>query len=488
MKKIYDTIIQIVEKYYWVLFVALSLLIVFFSFWRLDAAYVNSWDEARHGVNAYEMMQNGNYIVNTYGYETDYWNYKPPFSFYGVMVGYKLFGYSVFGMRFYSAFCYCLMSVLVGLFVKKYGKIASLSVMTFLAANFRCFEYHMIRSADADSMYVMFFTIAMLAMFLIPKHKWMLNVSGFMFACAFLTKSWHAMMIVAIGGLYLLISGEIKKISVKQWILFVLSFVVPLGLWAGLRYSQDGITFLQGMLEYDLLKRTGEGIENHSFPFFYYFEFIFCDNKIYLPALIICFSGALCYHKIFVKKNSGEIAGYILWFLVPFLGFSIAATKLNWYVYPVIIPLFICAAVFMDRLVKDKNIFYSVRTVCLGLCMIALFLGVKDNYTYIRDLAGDEFQNFLAESVDRDSQYAGFTAYIELNVTEYPQYWTQCNQLLGELEGDYRCKNGGITGFLEEKEENTLLYVSADLYAQNQDNLAECQVVYNNEQWLLIRK
>ena len=123
MKKIYDTIIQIVEKHYWVLFVALMFLIVFFSFWRLDAAYVNSWDEARHGVNAYEMMQNGNYIVNTYGYETDYWNYKPPFSFYGVMAGYKLFGYSVFGMRFYSAFCYCLMSVLVGLFVKKYGKI-----------------------------------------------------------------------------------------------------------------------------------------------------------------------------------------------------------------------------------------------------------------------------------------------------------------------------------------------------------------------------
>lgn len=488
MKKIYDTMIQIVEKCYWVLFLALTLLIIFFSFWRLDADYVNSWDEARHGVNAYEMMQNGNYIVNTYGYETDYWNYKPPFSFYGVMAGYKLFGYHVFGMRFYSAFCYCLMCVLVGLFVKRYGKIASLFVMAFLAANFRCFEYHMIRSGDADSMYVMFFTIAMLAMFLIPKKKAMLYVSGFMFACAFLTKSWHAMMIVAIGGLYLLISGEIKKLSVKQWILFGLSFLLPLGLWAGLRYSQDGITFLQGMLEYDLLKRTGEGIENHSFPFWYYFQFIFCDDKIYLPALIICISGALCYQRIFVKKNSGEIAGYLLWVLVPFMAFSIAATKLNWYVYPIIIPVFICASVFMDKVLKDKNIFYHVKVVCLCLCMIALFRGVKDNYTYIRDLSGDEFQNFFAESVDRDSAYAGYNAYIQLNVPEYPEYWTQCNQLLGELEGDYRCKNGGIAGFLAEEEQNTVLYVSSDLYTQNQETLAACQVLYENEQWLLIQK
>lgn len=486
MKKIYDTMIQVVEKYYWILFAVLMTLIVFFSFWRLDAAYVNSWDEARHGVNAYEMMQNGNYVVNTYGYETDYWNYKPPFSFYGVMLGYKLFGYSVFGMRFYSALCYCIMSLVVGLFVKRYGKLASLFVMAFLAANFRCFEYHMIRSGDADCMYVMFFTFAMLAMFLIPKKKYMLYICGFCFACAFLTKSWHAMMIVAIGGLYLLISGEIKKLSLKQWIFFGLSFLLPLGIWAGVRYSQDGITFLQGMLEYDLLKRTGEGIENHNFPFNYYFEFIFCDDKIYLPALIICFSGILYFSRMFVKKNAGEIAGYICWFLVPFLGFSIAATKLNWYVYPVLIPLFICAAVFMDRFLKDEKLMYSLRFICLCLCLISLARGMKDTYTNIRDLAGDEFQNFLAESVERDSEYAGADAYIELNVPEYPEYWTQCNHLLGELEGDYHCKNGGIQAFLQE--EQAVIYLSMDLYEQNKKALADCDVLYQKEQWILLGK
>lgn len=486
MKKIYDTMIQVVEKYYWILFAVMMALLVFFSFWRLDAAYVNSWDEARHGVNAYEMMQNGSYVVNTYGYETDYWNYKPPFSFYGVMLGYKLFGYSVFGMRFYSALCYCIMSLVVGLFVKRYGKLASLFIMAFLAANFRCFEYHMIRSGDADSMYVMFFTIAMLAMFPIPKKKYMLYICGFCFACAFLTKSWHAMMIVAIGGLYLLISGEIKRISFKQWVLFILSFLLPLGIWVGVRYSQDGIVFLKGMLEYDLLKRTGEGIENHNFPFPYYFEFIFCDDKIYLPALIICFCGVFYFNRMFVKKNAGEIAGYSCWFLLPFLGFSIAATKLNWYIYPVLIPLFICAAVFMDRFLKEEKLLYSLRVIGLCLCLVSLARGVKDTYTSIRDLAGDEFQNFLADSVERDSKYAGLDAYIELNVPEYPEYWTQCNQLLGELEGDYRCKNGGVEAFLQG--EKAVIYLSMDLYEQNKMVLSDCDVLYQKEQWILLGK
>lgn len=485
MKRIYDTIIQTVEKYYPVLFLLMMALIVFFSFYRLDAAYVNSWDEARHGVNAYEMMQENNYIVNTYGYETDYWNYKPPFSFYGVMLGYKLFGYTVFGMRFYSALCYVVLSLLVGLFVKRYGKLASLFVLAFLAANFRCFEYHMIRSADADSMYVLFFTIAMMAMFLIPKKQWMVYGCGFFFACAFLTKSWHAMMIVAIGGLYLLISGEIKKLSLKQWILFLLSFLVPLGIWAGARISQDGFTFLQGMLEYDLLKRTGETLENHDYPWNYYFQFIFCDSKIYLWALILCFSGALYFQRIYKKENRGEIAGYMLWILVPFTAFSIASTKLNWYVYPVLIPLFICGAVCIARICKEEQIKLPVRMIALGLTLVALFFGIKDTYTCIRDLKGDEFQDFLSESVDRDSKYAGEKAYIELNVPEYPTYWTQCNQLLGELEGDYRCINGGIDAFLKEKDP-AVLYVSRDIYQQREE-LSTYDVEYQQEQWLVLK-
>ena len=264
MKKIYDTMLFVVEIYYWCFFVLLMFLIGFFSFYNLEGAYVNSWDEARHGFNAYEMIQNQDYLVHTYSYETDYWNYKPPFSFYGIILGYKLFGYTIFSLRFYSGMCYMILALCVGLFVKRYGKIASLCSLAFLAANFRCFEYHMVRSGDADSMFVMFFTLAMLSMFLIPKKKYMVYLCGLFFACAFLTKRWHAMMIVAIGGLFLIFSGEIKKLNIKQWLLFLSSFLLPLGIWAGARISRDGMKFLQGMLEYDLLKRTGETLENHE--------------------------------------------------------------------------------------------------------------------------------------------------------------------------------------------------------------------------------
>ena len=80
------------------MFAGLAVYAAMLCFLRLDVGYVASWDEARHGISAYEMLQNKNFVVNTYNYDVDYWNLKPPFSFYGIMLGFGLFGYSVMGL------------------------------------------------------------------------------------------------------------------------------------------------------------------------------------------------------------------------------------------------------------------------------------------------------------------------------------------------------------------------------------------------------
>ena len=57
---------------------ACAALVVIFSitcfclFFRLDAPKVVDYDEARHGINAYEMIQNDDYLVHTYEGELDY--------------------------------------------------------------------------------------------------------------------------------------------------------------------------------------------------------------------------------------------------------------------------------------------------------------------------------------------------------------------------------------------------------------------------------
>ncbi|WP_099467050.1 ArnT family glycosyltransferase [Konateibacter massiliensis] len=505
MKKAYDTIINFLNRFYIPIFVLLSAVLFYLCFYRLDVKWVAAWDEARHGINAYEMYKNKDFIVNTYNYENDYWNLKPPLSYWGIMLGFRLFGFQVFSLRFYSALCYFITCVAASLFVKRSSKLASLFTMGFFCASGLAFVAHMARAGDADSMYVMFFTLAMLAMMLIHENKKMLYVSGLCFALAFLTKSWHSGMIVIIGGLYLLLTGEIKKLKLKEWLFFFLSFSVPLLLWAIARFIADGPTFFIEMLQTDLLNRTREAAEGHEFPLAFYFEYIFKGyyqnmdgsynligkdetsvNYIYSFILGICAVGAIYFHRTFQKENIKKFLGYVLWFFIPFVAFSLTKTKLVWYVYPTLIPLAMVGGIYTAKLLGSKEVLYKARWTLLVVAAFFLIKYTNLNVSAIQSVSGDTFQDFIAESVSQDSAYASSNAYLFLNGGEEPlSEWSQDQLFLGEISGDYRCMSGGIDGFLAEENEG-VLYISADYYEQFKEELTSYTILSQTGDYYLL--
>lgn len=508
MGKAYHSVLDFITRFYIPIFIFLSGILFFLCFYNLDVKWVDSWDEARHGINAYEMYRNKNLIVNTYNYSNDYWNLKPPLSYWGIMLGFKLFGFSVFSLRFYSALCYFITCVVASLFVKRSSKLASLFTMAFFCASGLAFASHMARAGDADALYTMLFTFAMLAMMLIPKNKKMLYVCGCCFALAFLTKSWHSGMIVIIGGLYLLVTGEIKKIRPKEWILFILSFTVPLLLWAIVRFIADGPRFFIEMLQTDLLSRTTSALEGHEFPFAFYYEYIFKGyyhnldgsyaliggpglngNYIYKTAMIICLIGTIFFSILFQKEYMKKILGYILWFFIPFLAFSFSITKLTWYVYPTLIPLAMVAGTYTAKLLQSDQILYKVKIAFLLIVTVLLVKYTDANLTAVRTVSGDPFQSFLSESVTRDAAYAGVNAYVFTNKDGTPlSDWTQDNLFLGEISGDYRCIDGGMEAFLADSKES-VLYISKDYYELYMDaELKNYSIVYESNAFVLINK
>lgn len=50
----------------------------FLLFFQLPERGIIAYDEARHGVNAYEMMRREDWLVPTYQGEVDSWNLNPP--------------------------------------------------------------------------------------------------------------------------------------------------------------------------------------------------------------------------------------------------------------------------------------------------------------------------------------------------------------------------------------------------------------------------
>lgn len=511
LKKGYTAALRFFEKYYWMVFVLASLTLAFYCFRCLDVQYVDSWDEARHGVNAYEMMQNGNYIQHTYNYEVDDWNLKPSISYWGIILGFKLFGYSVFGLRFVSALAYLLTGIFCALFAKRYSKEASILTLGFFCANTLPLSAHLARSGDADSLYLLFFTVAMLVMFRIRDNRKNLYLCGLMFALAFLTKSWHAGMIAAIGGLYLLLSRELFRLKLKEWGKFFLSVFAPLFLWFGWRYTKDGFFFLQKMVEVDLLARTGSSnFEGHEYPFSFYYDVVFAnENCIYRWLMLICLVGAaLGLLWLWKKKAWNRViledgAGFLLWFFVPFLGFSVIKTKLIWYCYPCIVPLFLAAAIFLGKLLRAplsceneirvscgwrQNVLGLAHWLAAAACIFLVAFYMQDTYLdVIRGAHGNGFQLFVQESVERDSDYAGRNAYIMVT-QEDPEdvsSWDQNMLFMAEICGDFHCEDGGVEGFLSEKEPS-VLYLEQGRYEAYAEELKDAEVLCQNEGYVLL--
>ncbi|MCC8161866.1 MAG: glycosyltransferase family 39 protein [Lachnospiraceae bacterium] len=497
MRRFYEGLIGLTEKFYWIFFALLCTLCAFLCFRCLGVGVIDSWDEARHGVSAYEMLQNGNFLVNTWCGEADYWNVKPPLSFLTVAAGFVLFGYNSVGLRFFPALFYLITTAVSGLFARRYGKLTSLLTMIFLCANYFPFKAHLVRSGDADSLYLLLFTLAMLAMLKIRENQRWIYACGLCFSLAFLTKSFHALMIAAIGGLFLLLSGELKRIPWKRMLLFLACALLPILVWAALRFRYDGFAFFRQMVETDLLGRTAsEGIEGHGASFPYYLTSIFWNfDHIYGFLSVIVLLGLFCLWVRFLRKKdtpsgSQDLIGLLLWLLVPLFGFSLVSTKLMWYVYPCIVPLCMLAAIFL------AHFFTSVKAPGGLLLAAALLFGagsvffVWENYTdNVRGARSNDLQTFVIEQFDRDSALAGSTVYLDAydpflyaNTTE----WEQNMRLLALLEGDLDCADGGADAFFA-SEDDALLILSVPFLADYPE-LENYEVLADNGQYLLIQK
>lgn len=470
-----------------IILILLFLVLAFITFYNLGEFKVNDWDEARHGVSAYEMLKNKNYIINTYNYKNDYWNLKPPISFWMIMLSYKLFGATIFSMRLYSALSILILAICVVIFIKKkYSKFTAIIWLFLLCCCSPIYYSHMGRNGDADAIALLFLTISMLSMLKIDTNIKNLYLAGFFFSLVFLTKSWHSLSIVAIGGLFLIITGLIKTIKLKEWIYFILSFIVPIGVWGTVRYFNDGSKFFVNMVQYDLLKRTSTGIEGNGQNFFYYFKYLITHNLFQAFSIIIL----LIWFIILLKKlkhnflNKNDTIGYLLWIFVPLILFSLAKTKLDWYVIPIMIPVLMVTSIIFTTLIKNLNtnkiLFGIVSFVFISLNLLNFIKIVN----YINNPLKDSLQDFITNKISTHTDLKGNNAYIDVDTSN----WSQSLLFLGEIEMDFKCNDGGISSYLNNNSKSVLI-TTKEKYLSNKDLNKENILIQSNDgKYILIYK
>lgn len=451
VKKIEQSIYEFIEQYYFVFCILIVAIASFNLFYNLGYVPVNDWDEARHGVNAYEMIKNNNLIVNTYGYINDYYNLKPPLSFWTIILGFKLFGMNVFGFRFFSSLTSLIAIIITMRFTySNFGKISSLISGSVLATSAVYIIHHGARSGDADAIYVLFFTIAMIAMINCIEDKRWLYLAGFSFSLAFLAKSWHSLAIMAVGGVFLLLTGELFRLKIKQWVLFIASTIIPILLWAVVRIYKDGMEFIYQMINYDLLARTKTPLEGHTGPIYYYIRVLKVDYKYFLILGIIAFVVWIIYmDKLKFNSNKKKLLGITMWIIIPMVLFTLAKTKLSWYIYPIFPASSILIGITIEEVLKNRRSYVIVNFIVIVMMFFSLGFYERQIYKTLRTPAVDGIQISLKGLSKLD--YKGSNIYIETD------NWEQRYFFLAELYGDCIPKNGGINEFLGDNSQCLLL-------------------------------
>lgn len=429
------------------------LLLGLLCFFHLNYAALNDWDEARHGVSAYEMLREGEPIVSTWEYAPDYWNLKPPLSEWLIMLGYKIFGFNAWGLRFYSALSMFLTGLLcTGYVWRRSGKTEAVFALFAFCSFGQLFFWHCARHGDADALYILFYTGAVLCLCeSLRNFRWTYGAC-LCFSFAFLAKSWHAGTIAILVLLTLLFTGAFRRMKLHQYLLCAISALFPLGCWAATRYAKDGMKFFTTMISYDLVDRTSQTLEGHSGGLVFYFRVLYqnIDHGILLLLIVVAVVGLMqlfrtqhiripefCHSELFVTALSVAI---------PVVLFTFAKTKLAWYI-SCIYPALALFSAFAFRWVRE----HQPKDFQVGALIIAFAALISCSVMNVREVVRIPSQSSTAlTALLADGTHYNRARFYIANPDNYAwngSNWTQAQVMESEWLADCTPQSGGIDAF-----------------------------------------
>ncbi len=147
----------------------------------------------------------------------------------------------------------------------------------------------------------------------------------------------------------------------RSTIYYLLIFIIPWHLYAYLRYHSE---FTTPYFFEQVVRRATAQIEFHFETRWYYFTYLY--ENLGLGVLLVSALGAI---SLLVRRKSL----YILWWLIVPLGiFTLAKTRLFWYILPIYPAIALLIAEAIARWQQDKTSVKVVTILAIGICFQAI--------------------------------------------------------------------------------------------------------------------
>ena len=384
--------------------------------------------ESNYALTAKEMLQNHNYLSpQIFGH---YWYDKPIFYYWELIVGFKLFGISNFGARFFSSLLALCNIYLIYRFVKSQTNhiiaITSAIVVSISA------EYWIIAKAVITDMTLGLAFNATLMSFYIgyTRHKSGLQNYKRYYLLAYIASALAVLTKGPIGFLlpgliilvYLVIRRDLRELLDLQILPGLLLLLTLGGSWYYYMYITHGNDFINVFLGvHNWLRATVS--EHPQFNVWYY----------YIPITIIALlPWSILLPKLIYTNRKNWFTNVpfhsflAVWAGTVILFFSCVATKYSTYSFPALTPLAILIAVMCY---KRINLIYKTALI-MGIAYIVLTFAVAA--PQMKKASTPGISQFISQSISDDSILVQGNGRYRVSPTYYSGH--EVYQLLGPNE------------------------------------------------------
>jgi len=379
--KLMENIKSVISNHYFVL----TVLALFFYLFRLGSYDFYEWDEPYYSSRALMVLQHNEIIDQSSNAIGGLWTGShPPLVIWCMALSVKLLGVSEFGFRFPVAIA----GVLLVIFFYKLVLLLFNKKIAFYAALILCLNSYVTQYSRMAQLDIPVLLFCLLSFYYLVKglNKDFYNyfISGLFLGLALLSKIIVGFLIPIIFFsfiLYILIKEKRlnKKIIFGLFAQYITALIIAFP-WYLLITLQQGAAYWEMAMQYHVLGRMGKALENHSSPlgYFYWLHQTLIRLNLFIPFLLYGF-------YVFAKKNilrKDLKILIILWLVIPFLVFTVTATKYPTYILNFILPeILFCSIGIYDMFENFINKSKTALFILLSLSSLtwALTLPFQHN-------------------------------------------------------------------------------------------------------------
>jgi 4-amino-4-deoxy-L-arabinose transferase-like glycosyltransferase len=342
-------------------------------FYQLGGGSLYDWDEAIYAQAAKEMLYSRDWGTMTWdGYP---FFHKPPLYFWLTALTYHVIGINELAARFWAAlfgFGVVGLTFILGLRLRSWA-VGTGAALLLLGVDHAYYSQwwnflSLSRVGTMDTALTFWIMVALWLAWEAERRPWLLALIGLPVGLAILTKAWPGLFAVVIVVLYRVLATKTSARANGYWAvagLLAVGLILPWHLW---QYSRYGQPFLREYIGFNLVERAFQALEEHGGGPLFYLDVVRRGFSIWGYFWPLASLWALW--KAWRWRNRGSVL-LLCWMTLPLALFSLAQTKIGWYmnmVYPAVALLM--AIALADAL--TDHVALGVVTAVMVACCIQL--------------------------------------------------------------------------------------------------------------------